>query len=175
MNDDPEFESAESGSTTPHSSEGINITWEFTASPGSVFDAWTTPQQFSAWFGGAASEVPVETVSMDLRENGKWRATMFATPRRHEIAWSGMYIEVDRPRRLVFTLTDIPDDSNKRDDRELAEPFGSHERVTVEFCKNDGGTTMFFHQAGGNLSREQYAQAEAGWRTFFSDLAVLVD
>jgi uncharacterized protein YndB with AHSA1/START domain len=175
MNDAPESESASPGSTTPQASEGFNITREFNASPGSIFDAWTTPQQFSAWFGGAASEVPVETVSMDLRENGKWRATMFATPERHEIAWSGTYIEVDRPRRLVFTLTDVADDSGKRDDRDFAEPFGSLETVTVEFCSNDGRTTMFFHQAGGNLSREQYAQAEAGWRTFFDDLAVLVE
>jgi hypothetical protein len=37
---------------------------------------------FADWFGGAASEVPVESVTMDVRPGGVWRATMFAGPDR---------------------------------------------------------------------------------------------
>jgi len=37
-----------------------------------------------------------------------------------------------------------------------------------------GGTEMTFTQEGGNLSAEQYGQAEQGWRVFFDDMAPLL-
>src|SRR6267142_2545135 len=45
-----------------------------------VWKEWTEPEAFADWFGGAESEVPLSSVSMDVRPGGSWRATMFADP-----------------------------------------------------------------------------------------------
>jgi uncharacterized protein YndB with AHSA1/START domain len=144
---------------------GITITRIFPAPRELVFDAWTTPKHFSAWFGGPASEVPEESVTMDLRPGGVWTATMFAGPERQEIPWRGRFIEVDRPSRLVLTLSDIDVDPEAPNESEW---------VTVVFAEVEGGTQMVFHQGGGHLGEAEYERARAGWLTFFDALADVV-
>jgi uncharacterized protein YndB with AHSA1/START domain len=75
-----------------------------------------------------------------------------------EIHWKGEYLEVDEPRRLVFTVTDRPE----ADAREL---------VTVELVDlGDGRTEMHFEQRGG-MTPEQYERAGEGWGGFFDRMA----
>jgi len=139
--------------------EGITITRVFDAPRLEVWREWTEPERFADWFGGAVSEVPVDTVSMDLREGGAWRATMFAGPGRREIQWTGEYREVLAPERLVFTLTDQPD-------------VDAYDVVIVVLTDlGDGRTEMHFQQRGGHLSPEQYKRAGQGWSTFFDRIA----
>jgi uncharacterized protein YndB with AHSA1/START domain len=119
-----------------------------------VWREWTEPERFADWFGGAGAEVPVSSVTMDVREGGTWRATMFAGPGRREIQWKGEYREVDEPRRLVLTFSDQPRDE-------------AFELVTVELVDlGDGRTEMHFSQRGG-MSPEQYERAGQGWSGFF--------
>ena len=87
---------------------GITITRVFDAPREQVWKEWTEPERFAKWFGGRGSEVPLSTVSMDVRPGGSWRATMFAEPGRREINWTGEYREVVPPERLVFTICDQP-------------------------------------------------------------------
>ena len=87
---------------------GITMTRVFDAPRASVWKEWTEPARFADWFGGPQSEVPLSTVSMDVRPGGAWRATMFADPGRREIQWKGQYREVEEPERLVFTVSDQP-------------------------------------------------------------------
>ncbi len=139
--------------------EGITIVRVFDAPPERVWSEWTEPERFADWFGGSAAEVPTSTVSMDVRPGGSWRATMFADPGRREIRWTGEYREVDEPERLVFTLSDQPDDD-------------AYELITVVLTDlGDGRTEMRFQQRGGGLSAEQYEQAGQGWRSFFDRIA----
>jgi uncharacterized protein YndB with AHSA1/START domain len=86
---------------------GITITRVFAAPREHVWREWTEPERFADWYGGSDAEVPVSTVSMDVREGGAWRATMFAGPGR-QIQWKGEYREVVPPERLVFTVSDQP-------------------------------------------------------------------
>jgi uncharacterized protein YndB with AHSA1/START domain len=74
--------------------QGIAITRVFDASRDRVWREWTEPEPFADWFGGAECEVPLSTVSMDVRPGGGWRLTMFAGPERREIRWKGEYREV---------------------------------------------------------------------------------
>ena len=141
---------------------GFTIVRTFAAPPEAVFAAWTTPEHFSAWFGGAASEVPVETVSMDVRPGGAWSARMFAGPDRYEISWTGEFVEVDPPARLVLTMTDQPG-------------APARDGVTVSLAPVNGGTEMTVVQSGGNLTPEQYEQAKAGWNSFFDVMGLLVE
>src|SRR3954462_13994940 len=55
---------------------GITITRVFDAPRERVWKEWTEPERFADWYGGSDGEVPVSTVSMDVREGGAWRATM---------------------------------------------------------------------------------------------------
>ena len=136
---------------------GITITRRFAAPRELVFKAWIEPAHFAHWFGGHNATIPLESVAMDVRPGGAWRATMFAGPDRVEIPWHGHYTEVAAPERLAFTLSDQPNDE--------AEP------VTVVLKEVAGQTEMTFHQTGGHLSDEGYAAAKAGWGTFFDTLA----
>src|SRR5213592_4495854 len=90
--------------------EGITITRVFDAPRERVWREWTEPERFADWFGGPESEVPLSTVSMEVRPGGEWRLTMFAGEERREIRWKGEYREVVEPERLVFTLSDQPGD-----------------------------------------------------------------
>ena len=136
--------------------EGITIVRVFDAPRERVWKEWTEPERFADWFGGAESEVPLESVSMDVRPGGSWRLTMFAA--RGENHWHGRYREVVEPERLVFTLTDQPGDTN--------------ELVTVVLTDLGGGRTeMRFEQRGGGLSPEEYERAGQGWSGFFDRIA----
>jgi uncharacterized protein YndB with AHSA1/START domain len=137
---------------------GITITRVFDAPRERVWREWTEPERFADWFGGPASEVPLDTVSMDVRPGGALRATMFADPGRGEIHWKGEYLEVAEPERLVFTLSDQPGDD-------------LYELVSVVLTDlGDGRTEMLFEQRG-HLPPEQYENAKEGWGTFFDRIA----
>jgi uncharacterized protein YndB with AHSA1/START domain len=146
--------------TSPDSppEQGITITRVFDAPRERVWKEWTEPEPFADWFGGSESEVPLSTVSMDVRPGGTWRATMFADPGRRAIHWKGEYREVVEPERLVFTISDQPEGH-------------AYELITVVLTDlGDSRTEMHFHQRG-HLSAEQYRRAEGGWSTFFDRIA----
>jgi uncharacterized protein YndB with AHSA1/START domain len=137
--------------------EGITITRVFDAPRELVWKEWTEPERFADWFGGTESEVPLSTVSMDVRPGGLWRLTMFAEPGRREIRWRGEYREVVEPERLVFTVSDRPDEV--------------YELVSVVLRDlGDGRTEMLFEQRG-HMTPEQYRAAGQGWSGFFDRIA----
>jgi uncharacterized protein YndB with AHSA1/START domain len=134
--------------------DGIAVTRVFDAPRERVWQEWTEPERFADWFG-AEIEVPVASVTMDVRQGGAWRATMVAGPR--EIYWKGEYREVVEPSRLVFTISDQPGDE--------------YELVIVELKDlGDGRTEMAFQQLG-HMSAKQYEAAKSGWGKFFDRIA----
>jgi uncharacterized protein YndB with AHSA1/START domain len=137
---------------------GFTMTRVFDAPREQVWREWTEPEAFADWYGGTEAEVPVESVSMDVRPGGEWRATMFAGPARREIQWSGEYLEVDEPRRLVLSVTDQV-------------PATRYELVTVELEDlGDGRTEMTLSQSGG-MTPEQYERTKQGWGGFIDRMA----
>src|SRR2546421_3975295 len=87
---------------------GIKLTRVFDAPRERVWREWTEPEAFADWFGAPSGEVPLESVSMDVRAGGAFRLTMYAGPARQEIQWRGEYLEVVEPERLVFGISDQP-------------------------------------------------------------------
>ncbi len=137
---------------------GITLTRAFDAPREIVWKEWTEPERFADWFGGLESDVPLSTVSMDVRAGGAWRATMFAGAERREIQWTGEYREVVEPERLVFTISDRPADSR-------------HELITVVLTDlGDDRTEMLFQQEG-HMRPEAYDNAKQGWGGFFDRIA----
>ncbi len=132
---------------------GITITRVFNAPRERVWREWTEPEAFADWFGAANGEVPLHTVSMDVTPGGSLRLTMFAGPERREIHWTGVYREVVAPERLVFTISDQPDDER-------------YELIIVVLTDlGDGRTEMLLEQRG-LMSPEEYKRAGSGWSTF---------
>src|SRR6185312_6886651 len=115
---------------------GITMVRVFDAPRERVWKEWTEPERFADWFGGGEAEVPLSTVSMDVRPGGLWRATMFADPGRREIRWKGAFQEVVEPERIVFTISDQPGED-------------AYELITVVLTDlGDGRTEMHFEQRG---------------------------
>jgi uncharacterized protein YndB with AHSA1/START domain len=140
------------------SEAGITITRVFEAPRERVWREWTEPERFADWFGGGESEVPLATVSMDVRPGGAWRLTMLAGPERREIRWKGDYREVVAPERLVFTVSDQPGEE-------------AYELIVVVLTDlGDGRTEMHFEQRG-SLPPEVYEGAAQGWSVFFDRIA----
>jgi uncharacterized protein YndB with AHSA1/START domain len=133
---------------------GIRLTRVFDAPRERVWSEWTEPEAFADWYGGPECEVPLSSVSMDVRPGGAFTLTMFAPPGRLRIDWWGEYLEVEEPERLVFKISDQPE----KDRWEL---------VTVVLTDlGDGRTEMFFEQRG-HMGPQQYEAAKTGWGGFF--------
>jgi uncharacterized protein YndB with AHSA1/START domain len=135
----------------------ISITRVFEAPRERVWREWTEPDRFADWFGGAASDVSLSSVAMDVRVGGAWRLTMRTSG--SEIFWHGEYREVVEPTRIAFTLSDQP----------AAE--AAYALVSVELLEaGDGRTEMRFEQRGA-LSPAQTSAARYGWSRFFDRIA----
>jgi uncharacterized protein YndB with AHSA1/START domain len=131
----------------------FTITRVFDAPRERLWREWTEPERFADWFG-AEGDVPLATVSMDVREGGEWRLTMFYGPNRVESNWHGRYQEVVPPERLVLTMTDDPGG-------------GRYALITVVLTDlGDGRTEMHFEQRDDKTPEQQKA-AGAGWGKFF--------
>ena len=135
---------------------GLTITRVFDAPRERVWREWTEPERFADWFGGPEADVPLDTVDMDVRPGGAWRATMrFGADR--EIPWSGEYREVEPPERLAFTISDLPGGA----DPELV--------VVVLTALDDGRTEMHLEQHG-TMPPEAYEATRNGWGGFLDAL-----
>jgi uncharacterized protein YndB with AHSA1/START domain len=132
---------------------GLAVTRVFDAPRELVWREWTEPERFADWFGGPEFEVPLSSISMDVRPGGWWRLTMLAGARR-EIHWRGEYQDVVEPERLAFTITDNPE----------GELFDLCTVVLTDL--GDGRTEMHFEQRG-HMTPSQYDRAKEGWGAFF--------
>jgi uncharacterized protein YndB with AHSA1/START domain len=126
------------------------------AKPDQVFAAWIEPKQLVQWFGPEGMTVPKHEI--DPRVGGKWMTTMQgADGQEHTV--SGVYREIDRPRRLVFTWA--WHDGGKR---------GHETEVIVEFRPDGNGTLMTLTQHSFEDERSR-GMHDHGWSSSFNDLA----
>jgi uncharacterized protein YndB with AHSA1/START domain len=137
---------------------GFTLTRVLDAPRERVWREWTEPERFADWFGGPEADVPLDSVAMDVRPGGAWRATMFSGPDRREIRWAGEYREVVPPERLVLTMTDRPGEDGD-------------ELVTVELGDLGDGRTEMVVRQDGHMRPGDYERAQSGWGVFFDVLA----
>lgn len=123
-----------------------------------VWEAWTDPEQFAAWFGTPPFTTPASTVSLDVRPGGRWKATMVHETEGTELPFGGEYVEVKEPERLVLTFEDPSDTSN---------PFV--ETLTITFADADGKTELVANQSG-HMPEEEYSALVTGYGGFFDQL-----
>jgi uncharacterized protein YndB with AHSA1/START domain len=137
----------------------VRIVRRLPASPDEVFDAWTDADSIAEWMraGGIRSVV----AELDPRVGGRFRIVMRTD--RGDTEHTGEYVEVHRPRRLVFTWR-----SRTTRDRETLvtvelRPVGDeteialiHERLPDEPSRkqHDDGWTAIVESLGAHLRRE---------------------
>ena len=138
--------------------QGVAITRVFDAPRERVWREWTEREAFADWFGGRDCDVPLETVSMDVRPGGSWQATMYCGPERREIRWKGEYREVIEPERLVLTFSDQPEED-------------AYELVTVVLTDLGNGRTEMSFEQRGVMPPEHYERAGQGWSSFFDRIS----
>jgi uncharacterized protein YndB with AHSA1/START domain len=69
------------------------------APPEEVFDAWTDPKSIREWM--CPGSITESVATLDVRVGGRFTIVMKGPD--GGVVHTGEYLEVDRPRRLVFT------------------------------------------------------------------------
>jgi uncharacterized protein YndB with AHSA1/START domain len=120
----------------------------FDAPPELVFSLWSDPAHFRNWMGPDGFDCPA--VEIDFRVGGAYRA-MIRSPANGESWFGGVYREIDRARRLVFTFAW---DSGPSAEVETL--------VTILFEEKAGKTVQTFHQTPF-LNKERRDSHIEGW------------
>lgn len=111
--------------TTPSDLE-IVLTRVFDAPRDLVFEAYTKPEHVRNWYG--LRTMTTHICEIDLRPGGAWRWGQ-RDDKGEEVVFSGVYKEIVRPERLVYTegFEQMP---------------GPALDVTLTFEEEDGRTTL---------------------------------
>lgn len=121
------------------------------ASPETVWELLVDPEKATRWMGQKAS--------FDARPGGMYRVEVIP-----ENTASGEFVEVDPPRRLVYTWGWEPGGMNK------SVPPGSS-TVEIELVPNGEGTTLRFNHYG--LPSDEAVQSHAhGWDHYLERLEI---
>ena len=132
----------------------LRMTRTYEAPAAAVFDAWTSEEVMRRWFhAGHDWDTPVAEV--DLRVGGAVRVVMRDTDKDVEYGGGGQYLEIDPPRRLVFTWY-----WDGNDTRQIIE---------VDFEETDGVTTVRFTHRD-LWDEEAVRDHEDGWSNCFDNL-----
>ncbi|HSJ18316.1 MAG TPA: SRPBCC family protein [Solirubrobacterales bacterium] len=126
-----------------------------------VFEAWTSPEVMRRWFA-AEPDWTTPTAEVDLRAGGRVCVSMAETGGEPVHTFEGIYLEVEPPERIVFTVEWQGDDAD-----------GVVSTVTVEFREHDGRTTVVLTQTG-LASEESRDDHEDGWTKCLANLDVRV-
>ncbi|HEY2155333.1 MAG TPA: SRPBCC domain-containing protein [Isosphaeraceae bacterium] len=133
----------------------LSVSRRFDASPERVFDAWLDPETASKWLFATPTGRMVRA-EVDARVGGSFN---FTRRDGEDVEHVGEYLEIDRPRRLVFTFA-VPKFSKEytRVSIDIV-PLGTgceltltHEDVLPEWADRvKGGWTMILDALAGSL------------------------
>jgi len=132
----------------------------FAAPRARVFEHWTDPGLFGAWYAFADTWETLD-VEIDLRAGGHYRITWGVGER--EFGESGEYLEVVAPERLVYTVT-LSGTETADIERTVC---------TVEFLEHGDETEVVITEEGypSVESRDLHA---SGWPKFLDRLERIV-
>jgi uncharacterized protein YndB with AHSA1/START domain len=135
-------------------SRTLRLERTFDAPAQAVFDAWTSEEVLRRWFH-AGHDWETTEAQIDLRVGGSVRVVMRNPHDTGEAGGGGQYLEIDPPRRLVFTW--LWDDTDTRT------------LIEVDFEEAGGVTTVRFTHSD-LWSEEAVRSHEDGWGKCFDNL-----
>lgn len=139
----------------------VRVSRRYPFPPERIFDSWIDPARIGTWmFGPAVREETVVRLTLDARVGGSFS---FVVERQgQEIDHVGEYLEIDRPRRLVFTWgirENLPDTS----------------RVIVEITPVETGCELTLtHELHPDWA-EYASRTEGGWTKMLNALGETLD
>ena len=134
----------------------VRVTHRFRASAERVFDAWLDPARAAKWLFATPTGEMVRA-ELDARVGGRF---LFVDRREGaDVSHHGTYLELVRPRRLVFTFH-VGD-----------EPPTDHSVVSIDIVPlADGCELTLVHEMEAKW-REYADRTEAGWVGILEGLA----
>lgn len=114
-----------------------------------LFDCMTRPEHLTHFWGPAGTSTPIQNIVVDLRPGGVFETTMVNDADGSTYRMRAVYVEVERPERLVWIEPDVEGGM----------------RTTITFIDlADGRTEVITHQT--NVPAEYLsAEARAGFST----------
>lgn len=136
----------------------VRVTRRFGASPERVFDAWLDPAKAGKFLFATATGQMVRA-EIDARVGGRF----VLVDRRdgEDVEHTGEYLEIDRPRRLVFTFS--------------VQKYAQHsDRVIVEIVPLETGCELTLTHEMSPDRAEYRSRTEAGWTTIVDSLVAML-
>jgi uncharacterized protein YndB with AHSA1/START domain len=156
-------------STSP---DAVVIERSFDAPVELIWQMWTDPEHFAAWYGPEGANIPV--ARMDVRVGGTRLVCMeMHTPGGPMQMWfTGEYREVVENERLVYTESMSDESGNVLTPADMGMPAGhpTTTEVRVELEDVGGRTKMVMTHAGIPAG----SPGAAGWATALDKLAAHV-
>ncbi len=155
------------------SQDAVVIERSFDAPTDLIWQMWTEPEHFKAWYGPNGSTVPV--ARMDMRVGGSRLVCMeMETPAGPMQMWfTGEYREIVKDKRLVYTESMSDKDGNVLSPSDMGMPEGhpTTTQVIVELEDVAGRTKMLMTHTGipGD------SPGAAGWVAALDKLAAYVE
>jgi len=131
----------------------VQVSRKFSASAESVFDAWLDPNTVGKWLF-ATPTGKMSKVKIDARVGGSY--LIVENREGSDVEHIGAYLEIDRPRRLVFTLK-VPKYSQE------------NTKVTVEIRALESGCELTLTHEG--VLPDYIASTTSGWNMILDSLA----
>jgi uncharacterized protein YndB with AHSA1/START domain len=154
------------------SEDAVTIERRFDAPVELIWQMWTDPEHFAAWYGPAGATIPV--ARMDVRVGGTRLVGMeVQTPDGPMRMWfTGEYREVVVNERLVYTESMSDESGNVVSPSDMGMPAGhpTTTEVRVELEDIGGRTKMVMTHSGVPAD----SPGAAGWSMAFDKLAVHV-
>jgi uncharacterized protein YndB with AHSA1/START domain len=134
-------------------SSKVSVVRHFDACAESVFDAWLEPKTAGGWLFAATNGQMVR-VEIDARVGGHF---VFVDRRNGEdVEHTGEYLELDRPKRLVFKFA-------------VPKYLSVYSHVAINVVPAGAGCELTLVHEG--VLPEYEAQTVSGWKTILDSLA----
>jgi uncharacterized protein YndB with AHSA1/START domain len=138
---------------TSGTSSKVSVVHRFDASAERLFDAWLDPKTAGEWLFATANGQMVR-VEIDARVGGRF---IFVDHRNGEdVEHTGEYLELDRPKRLVFRFA-------------VPKYLSVYTRVAIDIVPVGAGCELTLVHEG--VLPEYEAQTQSGWKTILDSLA----
>lgn len=137
----------------------ITVSRHFKAAPERVFDAWLDPATAGRWLFATPAGKVVQ-VEIDGRTGGAF--TIVDRRDGEDVAHVGNYLEVERPRRLVFSFG-VPKYSKEQ------------AVVAIDIRPSEVGSELTLTQEMDPSLAEYRSRTEEGWATILQGLAKAVE
>lgn len=158
---------------TNTSRDAVVIERTLDAPVGLVWQMWTDPEHFKAWYGPNGASIP--TAKMDVRVGGARLVCMeMATPDGTMQMWfTGEYREVVVDERLVYTESMSDEEGNVKSPADMGMAAGHPEttEVIVQLEDLGGHTKMTMTHVGVPAD----SGGAGGWAMALDKLAAYVD